>query len=174
MGGAVSKATGGTFDQGANTAAFGYLFNCSMSRDCRQHSRAQVDNNVEAVAHYWNGNGMDVMLGPESQKEAQSHPRIKEAIENLKAGRTDQNRHFDVDFAWSRTTHHIGATKVLYSTLCDSGLCTTTFSVFGLDRFEDPFSIGQYGRSKAVEVGGTPYRYKPFNFSHTYKDPNQK
>ena len=73
----------------------------------------------------------------------------------------------------TRDMFHVGDTGIQYDTQCNNGMCTTTFKGFvqednatGLivpDAFDDPIDIG-------IEVGGTPYDYKPYIWQETYPD----
>ncbi len=60
--------------------------------------------------------------------------------------------------------------KAEYTEVCTEDSCTTTFTAPIMNRegdpdgFEDPIDMG-------VELGGTPYQYKTFDWSVTYPKP---
>lgn len=132
-----------------------------------------IDSTAAAVWKYMNGKGKPANIGPNTKQQFKDAARNKAALANLKAGTTDPNGYYRVDFTSS--TFHIGQTGVRYTTTCQGGYCTTTFTGFVQwnqqtgqyypDSFSDPINLG-------IELpGGTPYDYVPYNWTETYPNP---
>jgi hypothetical protein len=69
--------------------------------------------------------------------------------------------------------YHAGKTRVDFSTVCQSGSCTTKYVGFSNDGFWDPIAPAGFGDGigGAWEIyGGTGYRYNPYTWSETYTD----
>ena len=74
---------------------------------------------------------------------------------------------------------HVGDTGIQYDAKCKNGMCTTTFKGFVQedkatgrvvpDAFDDPIDI-DIDIDIGMEVGGTPYNYKPYVWQETYPD----
>ena len=176
IGGTASALGGGKFANGAQTAAFSYLFNCSMSRDCRQHGRAKIDSTASAVRQYYDDpSGADVTLGSNTEAALKNNPRVQRAIDNLTSGSTTPDGSFGVNLTASATSFHVGNTAIDYSTACGRANCTTTFVGFVRDGFWDVTSDSGGDRAgPANELrGGTPYAYKPYSWQITYPLPER-
>nr|WP_201587214.1 hypothetical protein [Psychrobacter sp. HII-4] len=133
-----------------------------------------IDSNQAAVYQYFNGNGEAVELGATTKSRLRNHDRQKAALARLKSGVTDMDGFYRVDMTrGSNSMFHVGRTGVEYDTQCNNGICTTTFKGFQQkdkttgriypDAFVDPIDIG-------IEVGGTPYDYKPYVWQEIYPD----
>ena len=71
---------------------------------------------------------------------------------------------------------HVGKTRVDYTTACQGGSCTTTYTGFSGDGFWDanvlsPWSHDGIGSGGELP-GGTPYRYEPYIWREEYPNPN--
>jgi RHS repeat-associated protein len=169
-GGTSAVVGGGKFSNGAFTAAFGYLFNCSQSHDCRHLGKAVINSTAEAVNHYYKGSGTDVTLGPDTTAALENHSRVLTAQMRLSNGVTSQSGSFSVDLTGS--VFHVGQTNVDYSTSCAAVTCTTNFVGFVRDGFWDPRSnIGGDRLGPKNELGGTPFRYKAHTWNYTFPNP---
>ena len=160
IGGTASKISGGKFANGAQTGAFQFLFN--------QAAPKIIDSTKEALDHYFNGNGQDVQLGPNTQDAIKNSSDQQFRLNRIKQGLSTSNSgNYGVDV--TSDIFHVGDTPVHYSTVCNNTTCTATFESRG-DGFWDPIysadGIGPQG-----EFGGTPFRYLPFQWQETYPKP---
>jgi hypothetical protein len=153
----------------------------------RINDRVIIDNNRQAVKHYYHGKGESVVLGSKTQNAIMNNERIQKAISNLKSGKTESPaKHggsgVDVDF--QDDMFHLGRMKLKYNTKCTSAECTTIFNVddkgfvdpnfVGEKVLGDWFDIDSYksdNKGDNLEVGGTPYDYDPVIWSIKYKNP---
>ncbi|EHV9836245.1 RHS repeat-associated core domain-containing protein [Vibrio vulnificus] len=131
-----------------------------------------VDSTFEALNHYFAGNGEGVELGPMTKDALRNHPLVQRQSEVLRTGRAKHlNSNLSVEMR--DDVYHVGKTRVDFSTVCQSGSCTTTYLAFSNDGFWDP--IAPTGFGDGIEGswelhGGTGYQYNPYTWSETYKD----
>lgn len=157
------------FANGAQTAAFAHLFNAEGIL------KKMIDSTSEAIDHYYNGNGEQVELGPNTKSALINHPSVVRQSNALRSGTAKHlNSNLGVDMTGD--VFHVGDTAVVFTTSCSSSECTTNYTGFveahnpgmpniiGSDGFRDPLSLG-------FEIGGTPYDYSPYTWSETY--PNR-
>ena len=176
--GAASRLGGGKFASGATLAAMGFLFNEVLHQEGdkgNMGSTAQktkvIDSTSEAVDHYFNGNGESVELGPNTKNALRNHPLVQGQSESLRTGTANHlNDNLNVDLRGG--FHHVGKTRVDFSTACQSGACTTTYVGFSNDGFWDPRALrGGGGIGGGCEIpGGTGYRYNSYRWSETHPD----
>ena len=148
-----------------------------------------VDNNTQAVEHYYNGNGEAVHVGPRTIRVLQTSSRQLEAERNLTSGNTNMNGSYRVNITFGNGSipnpfqegFQIGRTGVAYQTHCSVTTCQTTFTgfvqtkdniVIGPDGFRDVLDIGQALNISDVELPtGTAYDYIPYSWSMEYERP---
>jgi hypothetical protein len=137
-----------------------------------------VDDTLSAVLHYYLGEGEPVELGSESKQALREHPRVKQAYESLRTGRTKSSGEFGIDM--QSYVFHIGDTVIKYDTTCDGSTCDTVFTGFYKDGFWDPsrllsdtfYSTPSDGSGPDSELGGTPYNYLPYHWEITFSQPS--
>ena len=140
-----------------------------------QNNKLVIDSTLEAWNHYINGNGDSVILGTKSTSALLNSTEHQRALSNIMSGNTDLSGNYGVNLEFEDSTYHIGDTTIHYSTVCEGGSCTTTFTGFvtaqgdiitGADSFSDPTGFG-------IEFG-TPFDYERYIWKETFKDPGYK
>lgn len=161
IGGTASKISGGKFANGAQTGAFQYLFN--------QAAPKIIDSTKDALDHYFNGNGQDVQLGPNTQDAIINSKDQQYRLNRIKQGLSTSNSgNYGVDV--TSEMFHVGDTPLHYNTVCNNTTCTTSFESRG-DGFWDPvYSADGIGPQCEI-FGGIPFRYLPFQWQETYPKP---
>ncbi|MBT2773358.1 hypothetical protein J7J47_14110 [Halomonas sp. ISL-60] len=136
-----------------------------------------VDNTEEAWAHYKNGHGQQVELGPNTKETLRNHPLVQrqsEALKNGTAKYVNSNLSADMTFI-NLEVFHVGRTRVDFEQVCGSSTCTTTFTGFAGDGFWDANELSTWthdGPGSGGEFsGGTTYPYKPYVWVETYPNP---
>ena len=179
-GGTASVVGGGKFANGAMTAAFVYMFNEAAHRldgklKFDKKIMKIVDNNKEAIDHYYEGEGETVTIGSKTRDALISNSDQQHRAERIRTGKTlSLSGNYSVDM--TDTMYHVGRTRVDYNTVCSSNSCTTTYTAFQNDGFWDArnlsiFNSGGDGLGSKYELGGTPYRYAPFTWQERFKNP---
>ncbi|MFJ5539859.1 RHS repeat-associated core domain-containing protein, partial [Vreelandella titanicae] len=135
-----------------------------------------VDNTEEAWAHYKNGYGQEVALGPNTKEALRNHPLVQRQSEALKNGTAKyDNGNLSADMTFD--VFHVGRTRVDFKQECGSTTCTTTFTGFAGDGFWDANELAPWthdGPGSGGEFsGGTTYPYKPYVWVETYPNPNK-
>uniref|UniRef100_UPI000683E25C RHS repeat-associated core domain-containing protein n=1 Tax=Halomonas sp. 23_GOM-1509m TaxID=1380358 RepID=UPI000683E25C len=135
-----------------------------------------VDNTEEAWAHYKNGYGQEVALGPNTKEALRNHPLVQRQSEALKNGTAKyDNGNLSADMTFD--VFHVGRTRVDFKQECGSTTCTTTFTGFAGDGFWDANELAPWthdGPGSGGEFsGGTTYPYKPYVWVETYPTPNK-
>ena len=141
-----------------------------------------VDNNMDAVLHYYKGEGRPVAFGYDTKKIILESEEVNTYIFNIKNGITSQPASggpLDVDVTNHSTTFHIGNTTFVYRTKCDENTCIATYTIGTKDGFWDPNSYiidDNYLDAKGpnAELGGTVYEYIPFEWTETFENPGYK
>jgi hypothetical protein len=162
-----------------------------------------IDNNSQAVEHYYRGGGENVHLGQKTVAAIQNSTDINKARNNLRNGTTTSPAHpknrqdgtisklaINMETE-SVETFHLGSMTLDYSTKCNPKQCTTTFTVDDKG-FVDPNTLGEYlnkalnkvglniksltpdNKGNNLEAGGKPYDYAPVQWSETYTNPGYK
>ena len=142
-----------------------------------------IDNNWQAVKHYYRGNGEEVKLGVNTVNAIKKSNDMNYYRNRIKNGFTlsPANGHnLSVNMTSEISeTFHLGQMVLEYNTTCNQAECTTNYTVDDKG-FVDPNSIlsklldndDNYGPNN--ELGGTPYDYQPVKWSETYKNPGYK
>ena len=145
-----------------------------QATSCEYVAPDVVDGTVAATAHYYQGNGQTVGLGPDSQASIRQSNRQQLAERRLRDGTSeDPNRgRYGVDSSMV----YIGDTVVTYETSCNDSTCTTTFHGAVDDGYWDvnilvPESQHDGPGPIAELPGGTPYAFRTFTWQITYPDP---
>lgn len=130
-----------------------------------------IDNNEQAVEHYYRGKGESVVLGPSTQEAIKNSKDMNRYRSRIVNGETSSpaSGHVPVDMTTEDGTYHVGRIPMSYVTTIDGDNCTTTYTISG-DGFWDIF-WGEDQKGSNGELGGTPYNYEPFSWSETYKNP---
>lgn len=181
VGGISSEMTGGSFAEGAIYAGIGHVFNQLGHGRGNTKKSVVVDDNAEAVNHYYNGNGEPAEIGPNSMDQI-LHSKTFKSLENeIMLGRKL--------YKGSETLHlrstifHIGQTNVSYFTECfPSGNCYTKFTFFNGDGFWDPLDLDKPiksffgietsdGPGWRWELGGQPYPYLQSTILMSFPNP---
>ncbi|RNC83394.1 MAG: hypothetical protein ED557_11935 [Balneola sp.] len=156
----------------------------SQCPDCNKKSK-EVDSTTEAVAHYYNGNGESVDLGPETVDALVNSEKFDEVHSKIVSGETEL---LDGDFSVDLTDDifHVGRTNVNYFIRCVSGNCFVFYELFVNDGFWDPNFIAErkLGEKRGLKryqpdgigprleaPGGTPYYYKTQFIIFTFNNP---
>ena len=142
-----------------------------------------IDNNWQAVKHYYRGNGQTVKLGANTINAIKESKDMNYYRNRIRKGLTSSpaNGHnLSVNMTSETSeTFHLGRMVLEYNTTCNQAECTTNYTVDDKG-FVDPNSIlsellsndDNYGPNN--ELGGTPYDYQPVKWSETYKNPGYK
>ena len=162
----------GATDNGGSGSESGSPASTSNGSDSEESPRV-IDGNLEAISHYYGGDGEEVKLGPKAQAAIRNSDRQLQAEHNLRTGETANQWSglYGVDGGG-----FIGKTPVSYTTSCAGGRCTTTFVASDGDGFWDlNNSIPQRLHDRDGPVAeyrfGNPYAFIPFSWSITYDDP---
>ena len=167
----------GTYAQYKLNRIFGY----HPQRD--NQGNVIIDNNWQAVKHYYRGNGEEVKLGVNTVNAIKKSNDMNYYRNRIKNGFTlsPANGHnLSVNMTSETSeTFHLGQMVLEYNTTCNQAECTTNYTVDDKG-FVDPNSIlsklldndDNYGPNN--ELGGTPYDYQPVKWSETYKNPGYK
>ena len=135
-----------------------------------------IDHTLNAVEHYYRGNGESVNLGPKTLQEIKNSEDMQYYRGRLKQGLTpspSEGSGLPINMTIeSARSYHVGRTNMKYNTNCDTTNCTTTYTLYG-DGFYDIF-WGEDKKGPNGELGGTPYNYNPTSWSETYKNPGYK
>lgn len=130
-----------------------------------------LKNSSDAVAHYYHGNGSPAELCQSVKDKIINHPSVQAQIDRNMRGEGREPHRIDMDLIWEGwDTFHIGRVKAEYTEVCTEDSCTTTITAPIMNRegdpegFEGPIDMG-------VELGGTPYQYKTFDWSVIYPKP---
>nr|WP_246864609.1 RHS repeat domain-containing protein [Spongiibacter thalassae] len=128
----------------------------------------QVDSTYEAYNHYWSGDGRSVELGPKTKEAIKNSTEQRYRSERIRSGLSpslDGNYGVNVE----SEVYHVGDTPIYYSTLCNGGICTTTYTNKD-DGFWDPIYDSDRKGPGGGEFG-TPFDYEPWSWSETYSNP---
>ncbi len=142
-----------------------------------------IDNNQQAISHYFSGKGQPVQIGPRSFKLAQKNKDFLFRHKRIVAGMTTRMEgHFGIDM--TKEMFHIGDTRVDYSISCTITTCSVTYTFFSRDGYWDVNFPLEYvaarflpadGKGPLYEVpGGTPYNYVPISITHNFPNPGYK
>ena len=143
----------------------------SYSPNRNQEGKVIVDNNKQAVEHYYRGKGETVVLGTKTQeaiKHSKDMERYHKRIINGETSSPASGR-VCVDMTNEDGTFHVGRIPMSYETTIEGDNCTTTYTISG-DGFGDIFWV-EDKKGPNGELGGTPYSYESFSWSETYKNP---
>ncbi len=144
-----------------------------------------IDNNYDAIKHYYRGNGETVVLGSKTVNLIKSNKDVQKYISNITSGKTPKPASPDgklrVDMEAFNRGFHLGQMTFDYKTKCYGKMCITNIIVDD-DGFVDPNSILPYFETKNKddglgpnhELGGVPYDYKPVTWSIIFENPGYK
>ena len=130
-----------------------------------------IDSTMNAVKHYYFGNGASVNLGEKTiniLKNSPEHIYNKTALANGTAKSETQS--YDVNLTSNPTTYHVGETNVTYEKSEGTKYRVVTYNAFVEDGFWDVLSKegDRVGPKKELPVG-TPYSYIPYSWTEVYK-----
>jgi hypothetical protein len=130
-----------------------------------------VNSTIEALQHYFRGNGEPAELGPDVQDAIINSRDQQYRYDRISTGRTPNLDRgvYGVDVELDGA-YFVGDTPIEYQTLCRSGSCTTTFTSRG-DGFWDVVRDVDRGGPQGELPGGTPYPFLPFSWQRTFPDP---
>lgn len=143
-----------------------------------------MDNTDQATAHYYNGKGQPVHLGPTTLKALLTSNDFRYHHKRILNGKTTAlSGNFSVDLTYSE--FYIGRTNVDYKIGCANGKCKVTYKLFKNDGFWDPDfvaerTLGRLGIKKYQPdgmgpnlefSGGKPYWFIPIVAIYQFKDP---
>jgi RHS repeat-associated protein len=146
-----------------------------------------IDNNRDAISHYFSGDGSPVKIGPNSVMAVLTSPDFQKKYNRIKDGKTTSLKgNFSVDL--TSNVFHIGHTNVNYSiNLKTNGNITVKYDLFVDDGFWDvdfiDEGIGSWfgiknkpdGLGPNLErLGGTPYPYIPSTVIFNFPNPGYK
>lgn len=146
-----------------------------------------VDDNGQALWHYFNGGGRSVDLGPNTINLLLNHPDFQRRHARITGGLTTSlTGNFSVDMTGDM--FHVGRTNVAYSVAVNGNQCTVTYTLFVNDGFWDPDYIDEFaGRITGIgrwqpdgmgpnleRLGGQPYYYNTTTRSFTFQNPGYR
>jgi RHS repeat-associated protein len=116
-----------------------------------------ITNNVEAIKHYYNGNGEPVKIGEKITNELLNNKEFKEYHNKIISENTSTTGNFGINMENEKHAFFIGNTRVNYdiTTSEDNKNCIATYTIYTNDGFWDPDYIKKYGKQNGL--GGTPY-----------------
>ncbi len=142
--------------------------------------RVIIDNNYQAIQHYYRGNGKSVVLGPKTVEMIKNSKDVQYYINRIKSGATtnpSEGSGLSVDMESLSRTFHLGKMTFLYKTTCKGNDCVTNITVDDKG-FVDPNSIASYinpneddNKGPNHELGGSPYDYDPVKWTITFQNP---
>ena len=142
--------------------------------------RVIIDNNYQAIQHYYRGNGESVVLGPKTVEMIKNSKDVQHYISRIKSGATtnpSEGSGLSVDMESLSRTFHLGKMTFSYKTTCKDGNCVTNITVDDKG-FVDPNSIASYvnpegddNKGPNHELGGSPYDYDPVKWTITFQNP---
>ena len=145
----------------------GQVYNPSRNPET---NRPTINNTIEAVNHYYNGNGETVELGKDTQSAIKNSSKVQRQINAIKNDTANKlNGNLEVNL--TKKIYHVGKTRVNFATKDKNDIHTITFTgfLFGSDSdgFSDanPIRFGDDRRGPNNELGGKPYDYTPFTWS---------
>ncbi len=162
----------------ATNPSYNYQTAYNPARDVQ--GRVIIDNNTQAITHYYRGNGESVVLGPKTVDLIKNSKDVQHYISRITSGETPgpaEGEDLSVDMEGFNRGFHLGKMTFSYKTTCADGNCTTDITVDD-DGFVDPNSIksrfvegsdDSYGSNN--ELGGDPYDYEPVKWSITFPNP---
>lgn len=147
-----------------------------------------VNNTSEAVAHYFNGNGVAADVGNQSTSQLLGSEKFQAKLNKITSQEVVPNGDFSVNMTDLLGSFHIGNTGVDYSVSGNGTSSSVTFTLFtntnktsvnATDGYWDPNLFAEKGFRKLeqktgikinrfqpdekgpnLEAGGTPYNYK--------------
>lgn len=146
-----------------------------------------VDDNGQALWHYFNGGGRSVDIGPNTIDLLLNHEEFQRRHGRITGGQTTAlTGSFNVDM--TGTMFHVGRTNVNYSVRVNGDQCTVTYTLFVNDGFWDPDYIDEFaGRVTGLarwqpdgmgpnleRLGGQPYHYNTATRSFTFRNPGYR
>ncbi len=171
-----------------NMSAPEYFQQTAPSFDFRTEYRPQknaegrvvIDNNMQAIQHYYRGNGEPVVLGQKTIELIKNSKDVQHYITRIKSGATSgpaKGEGLPVNLTGLHRGFHLGHMTFSYTTTCKGGNCTTNIAVDD-DGFVDPNSMksrliegSDDGAKPNNELGGIPYNYDPVEWKITYPNP---
>ena len=142
--------------------------------------RVIIDNNYQAIQHYYRGNGESVVLGPKTVEMIKNSKDVQHYIKRITSGATTnpaEGSNLSVNMTSLSRTFHLGKMTLSYTTTCNGGKCVTVITVDD-QGFVDPNSFASRihpteddGPGPNHELGGTPYDYDPVTWTVTFQNP---
>ena len=129
-----------------------------------------IDSTMDAVKHYYFGNGASVNLGEKTiniLKNSPEHIYNKTALANGTAKSETQS--YKVDLTKNLTTYHVGRTNVTYEKSEGTKYRMIIFSAFVDDGFWDPIIDADGAGPKGELPGGNIYHYNSFSWVEVYE-----
>lgn len=140
-----------------------------------------VNNTIEAITYYYQGDGKAADVGDQSTKEILSSNKFQSKLYKITTQEVESEGNFSVDL--TDKTFHIGHTNVDYK-ITSNGLSNSVkFTLFSKDGFWDPDYIAEKclggklgisfckpdGMGPNLERGGKPYPYKTRSRTYFFK-----
>ena len=141
-----------------------------------------IDNNWQAVKHYYRGNGQTVKLGTNTINAIKESKDVKRYRNNIVSGKTSlpaaPKGSLKVNMELEDTnTFHLGRMELTYSTTCNSSKCRTTYTVDDKG-FVDPNYLIAWANADNegpnAELFGTTYDYEKVTWTEKYDNPGYK
>ena len=156
-------------------------------RDVR--GRVIIDNNFEAIMHYYLGKGEKVVLGPKTVELIKNSKDVQYRINRIVSGETPgpaKGEDIGINLEGLHRGFHLGRMTMDYWTLCIGDDCKTVITIddrgfvdpnYIFSRLSDiyPFNKIPYlqddGPGPNNELGGYPYDYDSVKWRIIYKNP---
>jgi RHS repeat-associated protein len=141
-----------------------------------------INNNSQAIEHYYRGNGETVVLGQKTVEAIKDSDDVKKYREKIKNGKTNdpsKGSGLVVDMEEYGETFHLGKMELSYnSKLSDDGKKIITNFTVDDKGFVDPNSINIFSKDDNAgpnnELGGVAFDYKPVKWTEVNKNPGYK
>ena len=157
-----------------------FFYNQPYNLTRNEQGRIVIDDNSQAIEHYYKGNGESVVLGPKTVERIKNSKDVQYYINRIKSGATSgpaEGVNLKVDMTSLSRTFHLGEMTLSYSTTCNDEYCVTSIAVDDKG-FVDPNSVASYinpenddNKGPNHELGGTPYDYDPVKWTITFQNP---
>ena len=156
-------------------------------RDVR--GRVIIDNNFEAIMHYYLGKGEKVVLGPKTVELIKNSKDVQYRINRIVSGETTgpaKGEDIGINLEGLHRGFHLGRMTMDYWTLCIGDDCKTVITIddrgfvdpnYVFSRLSDiyPFNKIPYiqddGPGPNNELGGYSYDYEPIIWPVYFKNP---
>ena len=137
-----------------------------------------INNTIEAIQHYYMGNGEPVNIGKQTINELFESNKFKKAHDDITNGDNVDN---PLEISMRFKTYHVGDTRMEYNIEKGKNAYSVTYTAFVRDGFWDPNVICELisknifhnekkdYKGSNLELGGTPYNYILYNRTYFFK-----